>query len=394
MNVAGELRLCGSPGDRAVILAPQGLDYIAAFLGALQAGLIAVPLSVPLVVPTDERVISVLRDASPSVILTTSAVVGAVVECCEAAVRRTAPSVVEVDLLDPDAPRGSGPGARIDTGTAYLQYTSGSTRQPAGVMVSHQNLLANLEQFIVRLPSESWQFCAAGHHCRVLAALLSRPGLDLWHFAFPIPAGVHTCTHEPGRVSREPARWMQVVARNTASSGGAELRLRTGGTTHHRRGYGGARSRGSPTHSHSVANGSTRPRSGVSPSGSPRFNLGETALRPGYGLAEATVYVANPPGRPHRDDCPFRLREVVGRPGEAVRRRGRCRWSATAYRNAARCGSSTRRPVWSIRPARWVRCGSTATMSPAAIGGDRTRRTDVRREAGRSIARAPRRNPG
>ena len=47
LNVALELKGCGSTGDRAVILAPQGLDYIVAFLGALEAGLIAVPLSVP-----------------------------------------------------------------------------------------------------------------------------------------------------------------------------------------------------------------------------------------------------------------------------------------------------------------------------------------------------------
>ena len=47
LNVAHELRLCGSTGDRAVISAPQGLDYVVAFLGALEAGLIAVPLSVP-----------------------------------------------------------------------------------------------------------------------------------------------------------------------------------------------------------------------------------------------------------------------------------------------------------------------------------------------------------
>jgi long chain fatty acid CoA FadD26 len=45
--VAEELRRCGTAGDRAAILAPQGLDYIVAFLGALQAGFIAVPLSVP-----------------------------------------------------------------------------------------------------------------------------------------------------------------------------------------------------------------------------------------------------------------------------------------------------------------------------------------------------------
>jgi acyl-CoA synthetase (AMP-forming)/AMP-acid ligase II len=39
LNVAQELRLCASAGDRALILAPQGVDYIVAFLGALQAGL-------------------------------------------------------------------------------------------------------------------------------------------------------------------------------------------------------------------------------------------------------------------------------------------------------------------------------------------------------------------
>jgi fatty acid CoA ligase FadD28 len=68
-NVARELKHCGSTGDRAVIVAPQGLDYIVGFLGALQAGQIAVPLAVLMGGATDERVRSVLRDASPTVIL-------------------------------------------------------------------------------------------------------------------------------------------------------------------------------------------------------------------------------------------------------------------------------------------------------------------------------------
>ena len=66
-------RLHGAVGDRAVILAPQGLDYIAAFLGAMQAGFTAVPLSVPQVGSHDERVSAVLADTSPTVILTTKA---------------------------------------------------------------------------------------------------------------------------------------------------------------------------------------------------------------------------------------------------------------------------------------------------------------------------------
>ena len=80
LNLAQQLRLCGSTGDRAVILAPQGLDYIVSFLGAIQAGLIAVPLSVPLGGASDERVSSVMRDASPAVILTTSSVAGNIAE--------------------------------------------------------------------------------------------------------------------------------------------------------------------------------------------------------------------------------------------------------------------------------------------------------------------------
>ena len=63
LNLALEIESRGSTGDRAVILAPQGLDYIVAFLGALEAGLIAVPLSVPTVAIHDERVTAVLRDA-------------------------------------------------------------------------------------------------------------------------------------------------------------------------------------------------------------------------------------------------------------------------------------------------------------------------------------------
>ena len=81
-NVAQELSRHGSAGDRAIIVAPQGLDYIVAFLGALEAGLIAVPLSVPQLGEHDERISSVLADSSPSAVLTTSAVSGGMNTIC------------------------------------------------------------------------------------------------------------------------------------------------------------------------------------------------------------------------------------------------------------------------------------------------------------------------
>src|ERR1700750_219911 len=99
--VADALRMCGSPGDRAAILAPHGLDYIAAFLGALQAGFIAVPLSVPQFGIHDERVSSAIRDAQPPVLLTPAAVMGDVRKYAQPLAGQPAPFVVEVDLLGP-----------------------------------------------------------------------------------------------------------------------------------------------------------------------------------------------------------------------------------------------------------------------------------------------------
>jgi len=146
VNVAIEVAKHGSVGDRAVILAPQGLDYIVAFLGAMQAGLIAVPLSVPAVGTHDERVSAVFEDTTPTVILTTSAVAPSVAEY--AAELKARATVVAVDSLDLDARNGSGPRVKGAPATAYLQYTSGSTRVPAGVMISERNLSTNFEQLM------------------------------------------------------------------------------------------------------------------------------------------------------------------------------------------------------------------------------------------------------
>src|SRR5271155_2719915 len=97
--VAAELASCGSPGDRAAILAPQGLEYIVGVLGAMEAGFVAVPLSVPLSGAHDERVSAALRDSSPVAVLTTSAVVDDVVSCAHG-LPGSPPAVIEIDALD------------------------------------------------------------------------------------------------------------------------------------------------------------------------------------------------------------------------------------------------------------------------------------------------------
>jgi long-chain fatty acid adenylyltransferase FadD28 len=291
LNVAQELKRYGSPGDRAVISAPQGFDYIVAFLAAMQAGQIAVPLSVPLGGVSDERVSSVLQDASPSVILTTSDVAGNLAEHLDSQSGASAPSILEVDLLDLDAPTGSGATSESHPSTAYLQYTSGSTRQPAGVMMSHRNVLANFEQVT------SDYFATYGKVPPPDTTIMS--WLPFYHdmglylgICGPILTGLHAVLTSPVAFLQRPARWMQLLASNSKAYSAApnfafELAAKKT-SDDDMAGF-------DLSDVLVIATGSER----VHPATLrrftqrfARFNLREAVLRPSYGLAEATVYVA------------------------------------------------------------------------------------------------------
>src|SRR6185437_3914992 len=128
LNVARELSLHASVGDRAVILAPQSLDYILAFLGSMQAGLIGVPLPLPHRGSSSERVSAVFEDTCPSLVLTTSAVAEDIGDYVDQAPLETAPKMVAIDSMRLDGPvleGGLGLSAADAPSTAYLQYSSG-----------------------------------------------------------------------------------------------------------------------------------------------------------------------------------------------------------------------------------------------------------------------------
>lgn len=293
-NLALELGRHGSTGDRAVILAPQGLDYIVAFLGALEAGFIAVPLSVPTVAVHDERVTAVLRDAAPSVILTTSAVAENVVPYSRAFAQGPAPAIVEVDSLDLDSTRESGGLPRDRPDVAYLQYTSGSTRTPTGVAVSNGNLSANWEQIIsgylpdYRMPKTALSWLPFYHDMGLMLGLCAG-----------ILGGWPTVILSPMAFLQRPARWMQLLARypqvlSAAPNFAFELAAaRTADEDMAGLDLGDVLY---------VISGAER----VSPSTIrrftqrfARFNLSESVIRPSYGLAEATLFVAtHAPGGP------------------------------------------------------------------------------------------------
>jgi long-chain fatty acid adenylyltransferase FadD28 len=293
LNVVREISLCAATGDRAVILAPQGLDYIAAFLGALQAGLIAVPLSAPMGGAHDERVESVLHDTSPSVILTTSAVVGDVAKYAQSHNGASGPSVIEVDSLDYSrAAAADGGGDRPDA--AYLQYTSGSTRRPAGVMISYQNVLANFQQWM----HDYFAGPAPGMTIVSWLPFYHDMGLMLG-ICKPILGGFHSVLTSPVAFLQRPARWMQLTASNSrAATAGPnfafELAVRKT-TDEDMAGLDLGTVLG-------IASGSERIHAATLRRFTERFakfNLDPAVLRPSYGLAEATVYAATrAPGQP------------------------------------------------------------------------------------------------
>ena len=295
--VAAEIASCTAPADRVAILVPQGLEYIIGFFAAIEAGCIAVPLSVPQFGAHDERASAALQDSAPTVLLTTSAVVTEVVSCARA-LPGTPPTVIEIDALDLDAEPTFEHSSRPHTKTALLQYTSGSTRSPAAVVVTHKNIFANIEQ--VRAD----YFEAEGKVPPPDTTLVS--WLPLYHdmglllgVTGALTFGLHSVLMSPMAFLQRPARWVQQLAKNsrpfTAVPNFAfELAARRT-TDEDMAGL-------DLSDVHTVLSGSERVHAATIRRFLDRFadfNFPAPALKPSYGLAEAMVYVnSSGPGRP------------------------------------------------------------------------------------------------
>ncbi len=298
VNLALELGNVASAGDRAVVVAPQTLDYLVGFLGALQAGLIAVPLSMPIPGQHDERITAVMRDAAPTVILTTSAIVDDVAEYANLDGDQAKPTVIEVDRLELDGRKGSISRRLTLPETAYLQYTSGSTRPPAGVMVSYRNLAANFEQMMADIFPEFGNVPPPGSTSVTWLPLYHDMGLMLG-VCTPILGGWPTVFTTPLSFLARPARWVRQMGISTHALTAApnfafELAAaRTSDEDMDGLDLGGVveiMSGSERVHETTLKRFAQR---------FARFNLRESVIRPSYGLAEATLYVAmRQPGEP------------------------------------------------------------------------------------------------
>ena len=292
LNVAGELSLHASVGDRAVILAPQGLDYIAAFLGSMHAGLIAVPLPLPHRGSSHERVGAVLADTSPSVVLTTSAVTSDIAEYVDQTRLDAVPKIVEIDSMNLDVDGETVPGTTELPSTAYLQYSSGSTRLPTGVIISHRNLQVNFEQLMRSYFTDSPVKAPPIETIVSWLPFYHDMGLVLGVCA-PILGGFRGELTSPVAFLERPARWVRSLAENSHAFSAApnfafDLAARkTTDSDLAGLDLGGVVG---------IISGSERVEPGTLRRFVDRFahfNFRDHMMRPSYGLAEATVFVAS-----------------------------------------------------------------------------------------------------
>lgn len=203
-------------GDRALLLYPPSLDFIPAFFGCLYAGVIAVPAYPPQpsqLSRTLPRLLSVVNDADVSVVLADDAVVAAGARMVQQAPGLAAIPWLATDTMSLDrALDWQAPSIESDD-LAFLQYTSGSTASPRGVMVSHGNLLHNLAY--------------ASHAAENDSSTVSVSWLPVIHdmgliegVLGPIFGGYPAYLMAPTSFLHRPIRWLRAITRYRATTSG------------------------------------------------------------------------------------------------------------------------------------------------------------------------------
>jgi acyl-CoA synthetase (AMP-forming)/AMP-acid ligase II len=200
------LRERGLAGRNAIMLYPTGLEFIRAMLACQVAGVGGAPVKVPNRRNGLLRVRAVADDADSPAILTTTAVRGQLMANFETLPELSGLDWVETDTA-PEAPYAAFDGPEPDPdGVALLQYTSGSTGSPKGVMVSHRNLCANAADI-----ERPWP---AGDDGRIVSwlPLFHDMGL-LFGVVMPLWRGVPAYLMAPDDFVRRPLRWLEAISR-------------------------------------------------------------------------------------------------------------------------------------------------------------------------------------
>jgi fatty acid CoA ligase FadD32 len=201
-SVAARLAAVSAPGERVALLCRQNLDYVVGFFGTLYAGMVAVPLFAPEASSHADRLVGALADCDPEVWLLPREALPAARALLD---RHPVPRPKHLITVDTVPVRDFAPAPVTEDLPAYLQYTSGSTRAPAGAVITHGALAANVAQARTAFDTREDSTCVGWlplFHDMGLINLL----------ALPVAAGCRSVFTTPFAFIREPARWLRMLA--------------------------------------------------------------------------------------------------------------------------------------------------------------------------------------
>ena len=285
--VAAALQQVAVRGDRVAILAPQGLDYVVGFFAAIKAGTIAVPLFAPELQGHAERLETALLDSEPSTVLTTAAAADLVQDFLARMPEAARPGVLIIDDVPDAAGGGFTPIPVHPDDVSHLQYTSGATRPPVGVEVTHRAVGTNLLQMILSID-------LLNRNIHGLSWLPLYHDMGLSMIGFPAVYGGHSTLMSPTAFIRRPQRWIQAMSEESKNG-----RVITAAPNF---AYDWTAQRGVPAADEGIdlANvvliiGSEPVNpdvmAGFTKAFAP-FGLPATAFKPSYGIAEATLLIS------------------------------------------------------------------------------------------------------
>ncbi|MFD9871932.1 fatty acyl-AMP ligase [Streptomyces niveus] len=212
-RIASWLQDRGAAKRQVLLLYPAGLDFIKAFTACMYAGAVAVPGPLPAEQGQHfARISGILRDAEACAVLTDSANAPAI------SAWLAAEGFTDVACLATDDPAQGDAGAwhapsLTPESLAFLQYTSGSTSDPKGVVVSHGNLLAN-EAAIQRSIGTSAESVCGGW-----LPFYHDMGL-IGHILHPLYLGAQGVLMAPFTFLKRPYRWLKMISDYGMTTGG------------------------------------------------------------------------------------------------------------------------------------------------------------------------------
>ncbi|HVW22312.1 MAG TPA: fatty acyl-AMP ligase, partial [Opitutaceae bacterium] len=212
--IAAVLRGRLRPGERALLLYPPGLDFVEAFFGCLYAGVVAVPAYPPRNKGHLPRLRALLADCGARLALTHSKTVDSIRLQVDAQPEWAGLELLPSDAIPSDAADGAAPAAPAPEDLAFLQYTSGSTGNPKGVMVTQSNLVYGAHYITQqsRHTEEGVSVCwlPSFHDMGLVDGVL-----------MPLYAGSLAVLLSPVAFVQRPACWLQAITRFRGTHGGA-----------------------------------------------------------------------------------------------------------------------------------------------------------------------------